>query len=47
MGVPNKTVFEKRDPITKNKFDESLEVLEGMIIELFKNLTFADSFFPT
>lgn len=38
LGVPSKTVFEKRESTTTNQFENS-GVLESIIVELFKNLT--------
>ena len=38
MGIPTKTVYEKRESTTKHMF-ENLNALESTIVELFKNLT--------
>ena len=38
MGIPTKTVYEKRESTTKHMF-ENLSALESTIVELFKNLT--------
>lgn len=38
IGVPNKAVCEKRESTTEHNF-ENLDVLESIIVELFKNLT--------
>lgn len=37
LRVPGRTIFEKRESTTKNQF-ENLDVLESIIVELFKNL---------
>lgn len=38
LGVPSKTVFEERESTATNQFENS-DVLESIIVELFKNLT--------